>query len=103
MCTDKGGMGFKAPFAGYTARKLTKDRLEHQQKTFLERGYTMAIKTIEDSKGNVWTGKEVSNSSLTDAAWAVATAGLSELIPRDTSVEVNGERHSGREIDSKRR
>jgi len=63
----------------------------------------MAIKTVEDSKGNVWTGKEVSNVSLTDAFWAVATAGLSELIPRDTVVEVNGKPHSGREIDSKRR
>lgn len=63
----------------------------------------MAIKTIEDRNGNVWTGKEVSNVSLADAFWAVATAGLSELLPRDTVVEVNGAKHAGREIDSKRR
>lgn len=58
----------------------------------------MGIKTIVDSKGDVWTGKEVESDGLSQVASAVMTLGLSECIPSSTTVSVNGQEHSGSEL-----
>lgn len=63
------------------------------------------IATIQDDKGDVYTGREVEESAASHAAGliaGIATLGLSELMsPDTTTVEVNGERHTGTRVDSK--
>lgn len=65
----------------------------------------MAITTIEDKDGNVWTGREIEPSAaenITSMIAAVATLGISELMsPDTTTVEVNGERHTGERVGNK--
>lgn len=63
------------------------------------------VTTVQDSHGDVWTGREVDTSSpAADVAAAVLTCGLTavaDAIIGDTgnrTVEVNGERHFGRRI-----
>jgi hypothetical protein len=63
------------------------------------------ITTVVDDDGKVWTGAEVDTSSLlTDVGAAIVTCGLTavaDAIVGDTgnrTVEVNGQRHFGRQI-----
>ena len=58
----------------------------------------MAIKTVVDRKGDVWTGKEVERDGVSKVASAVMTLGLSECIRSSTTVKVNGQEHSGSEL-----
>lgn len=60
----------------------------------------MGIKTIVDKKnGEIWSGKPVpQETSFADIVFGIATCGLSEVLDDDTTVRVNGEEHTGREV-----
>lgn len=63
------------------------------------------VTTVQDSHGDVWTGREVDTSNpVADVGAAVLTFGMTAIadaIIGDTgnrTVEVNGERHYGQRI-----
>ena len=58
------------------------------------------IATIKDRDGDVWTGRVVEKpASAEDIAIGLFTGGLAVLAPDiNTTVEVNGETHSGTKV-----
>lgn len=59
------------------------------------------VATVQDSNGDVWTGKEESSRDTgLEMLGALFTCGASELCAgsRSATVSVNGEKHTGRRV-----
>jgi hypothetical protein len=56
------------------------------------------VSTIQDKHGEVWTGREKEPDTVGRLASAAMTLGMSELLPSDTTVVVNGEEHTGKKV-----
>ncbi|QTA82770.1 Uncharacterized protein dnl_51530 [Desulfonema limicola] len=58
--------------------------------------------TVVDNKGDAYSGKVVDTSSPVDVLTTICTGGISGMLEGNkTTVEVNGERHSGTKIQDK--